>query len=140
MSYATQADLEKLLPEKILLALTDDDNLGVIAVDTVEAALETASITIDGYLASRYALPFVETPPILTKICVDLAGHLLHLRRNQESELWQRQSENATRFLEKLSNGGLSLGAGDPIGTGDKESLQVSAPDALFGSDTLDKY
>lgn len=140
MSYATQADLEKLLPENILLGLTDDNNLGVVAVDKVDAALETASITIDGYLASRYPLPFAETPLVLTKLCVDLAGHLLHLRRNQTSELWQKQSENAIRFLEKLSSGALSLGSGDPSGTGDKESLQVSAPDALFDSDTLDKY
>lgn len=140
MIYATQADLEKLLPEKTLIALTDDENLGWVDEERINAALETASGTIDGYLASRYTLPLAETPPILTKICVDLTGYLLHVRRNQVSELWQKQSENATRFLEQVSKGFLSLGSADPAGTGDKESLQVSAPDAMFGQDTLEKY
>jgi phage gp36-like protein len=140
MNYATQADLEELLPVQVLIGLTDDENLGVVHSGRVEAALETASITIDGYIGDRWPLPFAEAPPILTKICVDLAGHLLHLRRNQVSELWEKQSDNATRFLEKVSSGKLSLGAADPAGTGDKESLQVSAPDPLFDSETLDKY
>lgn len=140
MSYATQTDLEELLPEKVLIGLTDDENLGVVHSGRVEAALEKASVTINRYLGKRYSLPFTEVPEPLTGLCVDLAGYLLHLRRNQVSELWQKQYENAIKYLGELSRGLHSLGIEDPAGTGDKESLQVSAPDALFGSETLDKY
>ena len=140
MSYATINDLIKLLPEETLIGLTDDEDLGVVNTDRVDAALETATVVIDGYLASRYSLPFSSTPPILSSICVDLAGHLLHIRRDLNSEMWEKRHENAVRFLEKIGEGKLSLGAAEPTGTGDKESLAISAPAALFGDDELERY
>lgn len=140
MSYATIDDLKKLLPESQLIGFTDDEDLGVVHVETVEAALESATITIDGYLANRYSLPFAETPQILTSMCVDIAGHLLHIRRDQISESWEKRYDNAIKFLEKVNNKQLSLGREEPSGTGDKESLQVSGPAAIFGSDELEKF
>ncbi len=140
MSYADSSDLLKLLPEETLIGLTDDEDLGTVNSGRVDAALETATVVIDGYLASRYNLPFSSTPPILKSICVDLAGHLLHIRRDLNSEMWEKRHENAIRFLEKIGEGKLSLGVAEPSGSGDKESLAISGPAALFGEDELEKY
>lgn len=140
MNYATVDDLLELLPEEELIGLTDDEDLGVVHTGRVDAALETASVTIDGYIAGRYSLPFAAVPAMLTVLCVGIAGHLLYIRRNRTSEPWEKQHDNAIRFLEKVGSGQLSLGTAEPAGTGTTESLSVSAPEALFGSEELDKF
>ncbi len=40
MSYATQSDLENILPQQDLISLTDDDNTGWINSAMVDNALE----------------------------------------------------------------------------------------------------
>ena len=137
--YATLEDLKKRLPEEVIIGLTDDEDLGVVHVERTEAALETASITIDGYIAGRYELPLESPPNILSVHCVSLAGHFLHERRDQISEAWKIAHDGAVKFLEKVANGTISLGAGDPHGTGDIETLSVAAPDPLL-LDKLDQF
>lgn len=140
MVYATQSDLEKLLPVRDLVGLTDDDDTGAVNTATVDTALETASITIDGYLSDRYELPFSTPPAILTNLCVDIAGHLLHIRRQQGSEEWEKRHDNAIAFLEKVNSGKLKLGVGDPRGTGSSDTMEVDAADRIFTRDELDLY
>lgn len=139
MNYATVSDLVKLLPEETLVGLTDDDDLGVINDEIVESALETATVTIDGYLAGRYRLPLDPVPKIVTSLCVDLAGHLLFIRRDQNSVHWETRQKNAIRFLEQLADGRLTLGISEPSGTGDRETLGVSAPEPQLTNE-LEKY
>ncbi len=140
MSYAIQADLEQFISESELIGLTDDEDTGAVVTSRIEASLETASVTIDGYLGSRYSLPFSDPPQILNKLCVDIAGHLLHIRRNEISESWGKRHDNAISFLEKVNNGKLSLGVKDPAGTGSDEKLRVDARAIKFSEEELDKY
>ncbi len=140
MIYATQSDLEQFISEDELIGLTDDEDTGAVVSSRIESVLETASITIDGYLGGRYELPFSSPPQILTKLCVDIAGYLLHIRRNEVSESWEKRHNNAIRFLEKVNGGKLSLGVGDPEGTGENEKFQVGTSEKIFSKDELDKF
>ena len=137
MAYATLDDLRKWLDSDALIRLTDDGGLGVVDQAVVDAVLEAASSEIDGYLGSRYALPLADPPGILTKLCVDIAGYLLHLRREETpGEYWQKQYENGVAFLSKVAEGRITLGAGDPEGTG-TDGPRISSPARVMSRDSL---
>jgi phage gp36-like protein len=141
MSYATISDLRQWIDEATLIQLTDDDDAGSTNEAVVAAVLESASVEIDGYVGGRYSLPFATPPAILAKLCVDIAGWLLYVRRDAGApDHWQKRYDNAIAFLTKVSTGALKLGAGDPQGTGSGGVVTVTAPDAEFSSDKLVTY
>lgn len=138
-SYATQADLEALIPEDALLLLTDEAGTGQIDSAVVETALANAGEVIDSYLAGRYSLPLVSVPPMLKLVSVRLAGHELHVRRNELPQTWEKLYGDAIRFLEQVASGKITLGAADPEPP-TSTSLGVAAPAAIFIGNELEKY
>lgn len=137
--YATLDDLKKQLPEDLLINLTDDGGSGIIDTTVTDAALETADVEIDGYLGSRYTLPLAPIPPIIAKQAVDIAIYNLYARRQGPPEHWQKRYENTVRFLERIADGRISLGIGDPEPPAADEA-QVSAGDRIFSRDTLSGF
>jgi phage gp36-like protein len=141
MSYATIEDLELLIPTEQLVMLTDDYDTGEVVTTIVETALSNASIVIDSYLSARYSLPLASPPQILKVMCTHIAGYQLQVRRESVSETWEKQHANALKFLTKISEGSLSLGATDPVVSGgESEALQVSVADSIFSREEMDKY
>lgn len=140
-SYASITELRQWIDEDVLIQLTDDADAGVTDEDVVTTALEAATVEIDGYLGGRYTLPFTTAPAILAKLCVDIAGWLLHIRRDAGAPAhWQKRYENATAFLEKVAQGKITLGADDPAGTGTADQPASSSGDRIFTTDTLAGY
>ncbi len=138
MAYATLADIEKWIDADTLVRLTDDGGLGIVDTAVVDAVLDAASLEIDGYLGGRYTLPLAQPPAILAKLCVDIAGYLLHIRRDEvPADYWTRQYDNAVAFLRRVADGRISLGAGDPEGTGAGGRPQFSGPDRQMSRDAL---
>lgn len=136
MSYATQADIEKLIPEDELILLTDDESLGIVDIQRVADALETASITIDSYIGG----PVDPAPAILGVMEAKIAGYLLHIRKDRVSDIWEKENDKAIRFLEKVASGDWSLSATSTAPSSTTESLQVIANDTLFPASELDKF
>jgi len=138
MSYATATDLRQWIDEAALVQLTDDQDAGTADEDIIESVLEAASTEIDGYLGGRYELPMAAPPAILKKLCVDIAGWLLHVRRDVGApEHWQRRYDNAVRFLEQVAAGKITLGAGDPVKTTGSDTASITGPERLMGREGL---
>jgi phage gp36-like protein len=106
--YATQADLEARFGVDELTQLTDRVNAGVPDAAIVARALADADAEIDGYLASRYALPLATVPPVLARIACDIARY--RLWEDRSSEEVRRRYEDARRLLESIARGQVSLG------------------------------
>lgn len=139
MSYATQDDLQALIPAEQLLLLSDDNDFGSIDGAVVDTALANASELIDSYLADRYELPFAEVPAILKNICVRVAGYELHARRGEVPDTWSDLRQYALSMLEKMASGQIRLGAAMPKQAATAK-MEISAADPLFSRDELDKY
>jgi len=140
MSYATVADVRKVVDDDLLTQLTDDAGDGTVDEGLVTDQLGMASVEIDGYLGSRYPLPLSTTPPILAKLCVDIVLFNLYSRRGGPPEHWQKRYDNAVRFLERVAEGKITLGAGDPDGNADGNTPRMEGPERVFSRDKLRGY
>lgn len=141
MSYASQAELGKWIASDVMVQLTDDADTGAIDTDVVDEALGAASVEIDGYLGTKYTLPLGSVPAIINKLCVDIAGYLLYIRRDAGApDHWRERYKNAVAFLVKIASGQISLGAGDPDGTGSSNAPAITGPGRIFDRDKLAGY
>ena len=108
MTYATVEDMIARFSEDTMIQLTDLDREGKVNHEKAELALNDASAEINGYLG-RYHLPFKEIPPILTRLCCDIARYCLC-------------SSSAVLMNDDIANGLITLGIkadGAQVDTGD---------------------
>jgi phage gp36-like protein len=140
MSYATQADLEKRIPVRELIQLTDDEKLGVVNAARITEALEIASSTIDSYAGTKYAIP-LQTSVKVRDLCVDLAAWCLEKRRARIRKDTQKAYEAAIGFLKDLSASRATLdqptGASPQTGAGE---LKATEEEQVFSDDHLRGY
>lgn len=104
MSYCTQGDIEKLLPEQELVELTTESGNAVDA-EVVTEAIAKADAQIDSYLGVKYAVPFASVPERVRSVSVDLAIYYLFTRRSVAPELRQRNYDNAIAYLKDVAAG-----------------------------------
>ncbi|WP_051184453.1 gp436 family protein [Desulfatiglans anilini] len=146
MAYCTLEELKSVLPEAVLIRLTDDDGLGAVIPGVVQEALDSAAREIDAYIGGRYKLPISDTvPPILSKLNADVAIYNLYSRVKEEiPQTREDRYKNAVRFLEQVAAGKISLGIQPPPGppgTGEYENgARISARPQDFGTTTMEKY
>jgi phage gp36-like protein len=112
VDYCTLDDLRQALPEEILIQLTDDANLGAVDSDRTGEAIGTAGAEIDGWVSSRYVVPFASPCPALIRKCaIDLAIYNLYCRRVEKvPETREARYKDALRLLEKIASGAVNLG------------------------------
>lgn len=136
--YITLDDLTMRLPMERIIALTDDDGVGLVSQPVVDHVIDVASSEIDGYVGTRYRVP-LETPhPIIRKICQDLAIYYLHLRLDRVTDDVKYAYDNAVRLLRDISRGVVTLGVEpEPEASGHLRII-VSAPVRVFGPEELD--
>lgn len=133
MAYCTLADIYAQLYTAELLRLTDEAGTGLVDTTKVDTAIETADVEIDAYLGQQYSLPLATTLPIITKLSVDLAIRNLYLlNAGGIPESRDTQAANAVRMLEKIAQGKLTLGVGDPQAGSSDNSVQIDAPERIF--------
>lgn len=136
MGYATVDDLAPWIDKDTLVRLTDDTDRGYVDDDVVTVVLEAAGLEVDAYLGIRYDLPINPVPPILKKICCDIASYLLHVRRGDSpGDYWQKRYDTAIDLLNKIGTGKLSLGQKDPEKTADMAT--ISGPARVYSRDKL---
>ena len=146
MAYCTIDDLKKLLPEAVLIRLTDDESAGVVNEARAQEAIDSAGEEIDTYMGGKFALPITGTvPPILGKLNTDIAIYNLYSRLKETvPETRSERHKNAVHLLEKIMEGKISIGlqplpdspdSGNYSGAG-----QMSARTKIFDETTMGKY
>lgn len=146
MAYCTIDDIEKMIPEDILIRLTDDEGTGVINEAWVQEAIDSASEEIDTYIGGRVKLPITgAVPAILGKLNADIGIFNLYSRYKEDiPETRETRYKNAIRLLEKISEGKVSLGLQPPPDPPDEgkysDGGRVQVRDKIFDETTMSKY
>lgn len=139
MSYAVLQDLIDRFGDTELKEVADRDGDGTIDAAQVAMALGDASNLIDGEIRSRYALPLVSTPAVLTRLCADLARYFLH--KDSPTEVIRNNYTDALKTLAGINAGRLELDvAGVEPDAPNSDDVQVSGPDRMFNRSTLEGY
>ena len=140
MTYATEQDLIDRFGSDELAELTDraDPPTGVADSTVVASALEDADELIDSYIAKRYDLPLASSPPRLVKLACDIARFFLY--KDDPTEAVESVYKASVAFLRDVSAGRavLDIAGAEPAPAGD--TVQVSGPDRVFTSETLDGF
>lgn len=139
MPYATAQDMIDRFGQQEMIELTDRANLGAIDAIVLGRALADADAEINGYLASRYALPLASVPPVLVAKASDMARYYLYDVR--VSEAVKARYDDAVKYLQSLAKGLVSLGL-DPVDVpvADAGGVQITANDRVFNGTGLADY
>lgn len=106
--YATPDDiLARYGDTARVVAGVDDD--GEPDRAAMERALEAASSEMDAALRGRYVLPLPTVPPLLRRLCIDLAVAALPQNGAGEATLFERRGSEARKLLAALADGTLTL-------------------------------
>ena len=114
MNYCTDENILGRIDETALTQLAADDE-GLIDDEIVAAAIADAAATIDSYCQGRYSIPLSPVPPKITELCVDIAVYNLYSRSDLAMPEIRKDRYNAAiRFLERVADGKIQLGAATP--------------------------
>ncbi len=140
MAYCTLDDLENMIPEAVLIQLTDDAGTDTVDQGAIDDAIAQADAEIDSYCGTRYAVPFATVPDVVKKASVDIAIYNLYSRRVEEiPQTRTDRYKNAVRLLEAISKGTISIGV-DPAPAEASQGLAESnrpVSDRTFTRDKL---
>lgn len=133
MSYAVPSDMQARYPNRDLVQLTNEDPAQSTVNSTfLQTFLNDASDEIDSYLEARFQLPLADPPAVLTRICCEVAMyHLNALRPIHDLTDARDKYQNALAFLQKVSEGKLTLGmASDGIEPADPAAPAIATSEA----------
>lgn len=124
--YCDIESLETMLPEAILIRLSDDSDTGSIDEDRIQEGIDSAAAEIDTYISSRLTLPLTEPyPAILEKLCQDISIYNIYSRLKEEiPSTRQVRYDNAIKWLTRYVNGEVGI----------PEFIAESRPTAIFSS------
>lgn len=111
MSYATVADVEGRYAEQCF-ALAGKTEDGELDREAIDRALLEASSEIDLTLQGRYAVPLEPVPPVIRRVCIDIAVGALPRNGATEASVYERRARDARSLLASLAKGETTLGAG----------------------------
>lgn len=112
MPYANSADIAGIYGQDELDRAADRDGDGTADDAVVTQALENATSTINSHVGRRYPLPLLETPPLLRRLCVDIALYNLVLEGGAWTEEHRYRYEDALKHLQRIGDGRATLGEG----------------------------
>jgi phage gp36-like protein len=108
--YCSLDDMVSRFDLDELIQLTDSSGTGIIDAQVVNAAIQDASDTIDGYVGSRYPLPLAAAPSALTRICASIARYNLY--DNSVTDVVKNNYNDAIKFLTAVAKGDIRLASG----------------------------
>lgn len=138
MAYATQQDLYNRYGQSEIDQLADLDGDGVPDTGVVDAALGDASDTIDAYLGARYTLPLTTIPPVVNRLCCDLARYRLYA--DAAPELVQVRHDAAIKLLAAIASGAATIGVAPSTEPPSADSPAVAGAPRKFTDATLSDY
>ena len=111
MSYSVLTDLQNVLQNDTLIALTDDEGLDQVNTSRVTECITEGDSLIDGYCGARYVVPFNPAPTVVRSISVALAIHNLYARRVEEiPPVHENRYKDAIQRLKDIASGAMTLG------------------------------
>ncbi len=111
MSYSVLTDLQNVLQNDTIIALTDDEGLDQVNTARVTECIAEGDSLIDGYCGSRYVVPFNPVPVVVRSISVAIAIHNLYARRVEEvPAVHENRYKDAIQRLKDISSGAMTLG------------------------------
>ncbi|MET3611746.1 phage gp36-like protein [Rhizobium aquaticum] len=136
MTYATLDDLIARAGETEIRQIADRDRDGVIDAGVVADALAHADNLVNGYVATKYTLPFSVVPDLVRTWAIDIARWRLHFADPPEWVV--TDYDNAIAALKDVAKGAITL----PVSNGDTPSqssgtTMFSAPDEVFSEHAL---
>ena len=142
MAYATGEDMVARFGELEVLQLTDRNNEGLIDRAVAQTALVDATAEIDAYLG-RFRRPFEDVPPILVRLCCDIARYRLTAAQGVliTEEIRNRYKIDVLELLKALAKGDIQLGiddAGAEIQADSDGVMFVNGKNRIFGRDNRD--
>lgn len=111
--YAAVADVETRYGATCF-ALAGKLENGQVDSEAIARALEEAGSEINLTLQGRYAVPLEPVPPVIRRVCVDIAVGALPQNGAGEATLYERRARDARNLLASLAKGEISLGADTP--------------------------
>lgn len=78
------------------------------AVQAIGVAIADAQSLVDGYLRARYATPITPVPPVVARLCGDLAR--LYLHGDRASESVRKAAGDALARLREIGEGKVRFG------------------------------
>ena len=139
MAYASVADMVARFGDLEVIELTDRSHSGQIDEAVAKIALEDATAEIDAYLG-RFRRPFYDVPPILKRLCCDIARYRLSAvgLTGITDEIRNRYKIDVLDLLRALAKGDVQLGvddAGAELGGNGDGVMFVNAKNRIFARD-----
>ena len=136
-TYCTTDDVKRVVSERIIIQLLDDDNEGDLVFDDIETTLEEiindVEAIIDTYLNGRYTTPLITVPTMIEKICIDLTRYELYDRRGLDiPDSVKEAKQLSIRRLEQIQKGTLQLSIEGKSGY--YVETNKTADDRMFGN------
>lgn len=147
MPYIVIDDLKTDISETELQQLTDDERLGAVNEDRINAAIADAGDLMDGFLRGRYTLPLDPVPPIIKKIAKEIVIYELFKRKKRQT-ISKEMTDNYSaqlKLLAQIQAGTVTLGVaaqdsdGNATGPGAYKTNKT-AEDRIFNKDVMDTY
>lgn len=139
MAYATVEDMVARFSELEVIQLTDRNQDGLINEDVAAVALADATAEIDAYLG-RFKRPFTDVPPILKRLCCDIARYRLTAANGVliTDEIRNRYKIDVLDLLRAMAKGEVQLGvddSGEEVAAGEDGIVFVNGKNKVFGRD-----
>lgn len=139
MAYADVADMVARFGDLEVIQISDRNGDGQIDEEAVAVALADATAEIEAYLG-RFRQPFAEVPPILTRLCCDIARYRLAATSGVliTEEIRNRYQIDVLDLLKALAKGDVQLGwngAGSQVAVSDNTVLFANAKNRIFARD-----
>ncbi|WP_107860804.1 gp436 family protein [Neisseria weaveri] len=139
MAYAVMADMVARFGELEVIQLTDRNQDGYIDEDVAAVALADATAEIDAYLG-RFKRPFTDVPPILKRLCCDIARYRLTAANGVliTDEIRNRYKIDVLDLLRAMAKGEVQLGvdeSGEEVAAGEDGIVFVNGKNKVFGRD-----
>lgn len=139
MAYCTLDDILKMIPQSVVIQLTDDEGAGAVNTVRVDEAIDGAAAEVDGYCATRYSVPLNPVPAVIGKLSADLAIYNLYARVVETiPDTRKKQRDDAIRLLERIADGRVQLGSTglEPVSAPQGKPTIVSS-DRLFNRESM---
>ncbi|HRI31177.1 MAG TPA: DUF1320 domain-containing protein [Candidatus Kapabacteria bacterium] len=143
--YCNTDDILTTMSREDLITLTNPDVTTARDIDVVylNKIINDSSKIIDGYVGSRYNLPFTTVPSIIITICKELTFYSLHTFGNysdaDKAAVIQKRYDKAISMLKEIASGTIVL-----ENVTEKESSEAlyrfSSKTQIYTSDYLSKF
>lgn len=117
MAYTTREKITARIPADFVKRIAPEPTEDK-PDDVLSDIIATIDTEIDGYLATRFSVPFVApVPAVIQNAALVLACHALFMRgdRPDEGNPWAKAADEVRRHLADVRDGGATL-AGMPTG------------------------